>query len=104
MIDRPEIFKKVQGMIQGNTADHITLTLGALASRKDSSEILAKINCPTLVVVGEQDKVTTVDVNQKLADGIKGAKFHKIAKAGHLPNIEQPDVFNKICDQFLQSF
>lgn len=98
-----EIYRKVQDMILANSADNITMTLGALASRKDSTDSLPKILCPTLVVVGEQDKVTSVEVNEKLAQGIKGSVFKKIANAGHLPNVEQAEIFNKVCEQFLQS-
>ena len=100
---KPEVFQSIHKMILTNTVDNITMTLGALASRKDSSDFLPKINCPTLVIVGEHDKVTPVEVNEKLAAGIKGSVFKKVPNAGHLPNIEQPDIFNKICEEFLLS-
>ncbi len=100
----PEIYKKVQDMILKNSAENIAMTLGALASRKDSTEFLSKIECPTLVIVGEQDKITPVETNEKLSKAIKISVFKKIANAGHLPNLEQPEAFNEACKQFLNSY
>jgi pimeloyl-ACP methyl ester carboxylesterase len=48
-----------------------------------------------MVVVGEGDRLTPVAEVQKLAAGIAGARMVKIPGAGHLPNIEAPEAFDR---------
>lgn len=53
------------------------------------------------MLVGADDKVTSVDVNLKLSNDIKNSNFKIIEKAGHLSNIEQPEIFNKHIEEFI---
>jgi pimeloyl-ACP methyl ester carboxylesterase len=57
---------------------------------------------PTLVVVGEQDTLTPPTVAESLAARIRGAKLVRIEGAGHLSNLEKPDLFNAAVNSFLQ--
>ena len=34
-------------------------------------------------------------------DGIAGAKMELLDGAGHFPNVEQPDAFNAVLEEFL---
>lgn len=62
----------------------------AIMGRADSRPGLGAIRCPTLVVGGAQDGLTTPEIMGEIADGIPGAGFTLIEKAGHLTPIEQP--------------
>ncbi len=62
----------------------------AILSRPDSRPGLAAIACPTLVIGGAQDSLTTPAIMAEIADGIKGAAFTLIEGAGHLTPLEQP--------------
>ena len=64
---------------------------------------LREIPCPIQVIVGEQDAATPPADSKRMAEKIKGAKLEIIPNAGHLSNIEQPDVFNKAVRKFLES-
>lgn len=66
----------------------------AIMSRPDNRPFLGKINCPTLVIVGEQDRLTPVKVAQEMVDGIAGARLEVIANCGHLSTMEQPRAVN----------
>lgn len=63
---------------------------------------LSRISVPTLVVVGDQDRLTPPSVARDLAAGIAGAELAIIRNAGHLANIEQPALFNSILVDFLR--
>jgi len=63
----------------------------------------ATVNVPTLVICGTEDTVTPPALSQELAADISGATLALIEGAGHLSNIENPDVFNNALRQFLQS-
>ena len=68
--------------------------------KSDHTDILSKINVPTLVVVGELDSLSPSLANE-IANEITGAKLEIITGAGHLSNIEQPEIFNSKVIKFL---
>ena len=73
----------------------------ALLHRIDSSETLATINVPTLVLVGDEDTVTPVSDAMLLAASIHGSRLVTVAGAGHLSPLEQPSVVNAAVAEFL---
>jgi len=56
---------------------------------------------PTLVIVGDKDLVTPVDLSNELVDLIPDARMQVIPGAGHLSNLEMPHDFNRIVEDFL---
>jgi 3-oxoadipate enol-lactonase len=68
----------------------------------DQRERVSAIAVPTLVLVGDQDRVTPPDLSQQLADAIPGAKLLVLAGAGHLSNIERPGDFNTAVQVFIE--
>ena len=69
-----------------------------LADQRDRAEA---IRVPTLVIVGDQDLVTPVDLSNELVDLIPDARMQLIHGAGHLGNLEKPDAFNRLIDDFI---
>ena len=63
---------------------------------------LGGIKVPTMVVVGSEDRLTTVDMARELAAEIPGAELTIIDDAGHLVNIEKPAEFNAAVLGFLK--
>jgi 3-oxoadipate enol-lactonase len=60
-----------------------------------------EIGCPTLVLVGEFDLLTPVDEARAICEGIPNSRLVTIPRAGHLSNIEQPEIFNREVLDFL---
>ncbi|WP_149538655.1 alpha/beta fold hydrolase [Siccirubricoccus phaeus] len=54
---------------------------------------LPAIKAPTLVLWGESDGIVKPSYGEAMARLIPGARFARIAAAGHHPEIEQPDAF-----------
>ena len=50
---------------------------------------LALMPVPALVAWGESDRIVDVDYGRRYANSIAGARFERIAEAGHFPHIEQ---------------
>jgi pimeloyl-ACP methyl ester carboxylesterase len=63
----------------------------AIMSRPDSRSSLGAIDCPTLVLVGNEDILTPVSAARTIADGIVSSKLHIVQDCGHLSTMEQPD-------------
>jgi pimeloyl-ACP methyl ester carboxylesterase len=59
-----------------------------------------KIECPTLVLFGDQDVLK--EKEKEILRGIKGAKSVILHDAGHVPQMDQPEAFLKEVNQFLR--
>ncbi len=62
---------------------------------------LNEITAPTLVVVGDKDVPTVLEVADLLMDSIPNARKAVIHDAAHLPNLEHPEEFNRLVLDFL---
>jgi len=62
---------------------------------------LARIDLPTLIIVGEQDVATVPEKAGRIHEAIKGSKLVRIPGAGHTSTIEQPERVNAALDEFL---
>jgi 3-oxoadipate enol-lactonase len=57
---------------------------------------LPKLSVPALVVCGDEDPGTPPSENRRIAGLVPGARYEGIAAARHMPNVEQPEAFNRI--------
>jgi 3-oxoadipate enol-lactonase len=99
-----DVENRIRQMIYIATPQGIAAASRGMAQRVDSTELLAGITCPTLVIVGEQDTLTPPTVAQEYASQIQGAQYAVIPQAGHLSNLEQPELFLQVVRGFLGSF
>ena len=63
--------------------------------------LLRTPTCPTLVIWGERDRLSSVDTGKRVAAEINGAKFTVIPRVAHMPQIEQPEAFLQVAQPFL---
>ncbi len=73
-----------------------------LAYQPDDLEAMRAINCPALVIVGEQD-APFVGVSRQMAETIPHASLAVIPDAGHSPQFENPDAWFDALRGFLSS-
>ncbi|HTK09782.1 MAG TPA: alpha/beta fold hydrolase [Ktedonobacteraceae bacterium] len=100
---RPEVEIHVRRMIDAATPPGIAAASRGMAQRQDATALLATIQCPTLVIVGERDMLTPPGVAREYASQIAEARFAIIPRAGHLSNLEQPERFLEEVRIFLNS-
>lgn len=86
----------VGGWIADQPAEAIAAAALGMAERPDSSGDLATIDVPTLVITSDLDALIPADVTATIADRVPGARLETIEGAGHLSNVERPDVFDPI--------
>lgn len=70
-------------------------------ARVDLLDRLKEIDCPALVIVGDQDHGTPPEMARQIHANLRGSKLTVIASAAHLSNIEQPAAFNEALTAFL---
>jgi 3-oxoadipate enol-lactonase len=75
-------------------------TVRANTARTDYPDA-QQIRVPTLLVFGEDDRLTPPAIGRSMQAKIPGAELVIIPTAGHLSNIEQPAVFNQAVLDFL---
>ena len=75
----------------------------AIMGRPDSRPMLKSISCPTLVLVGEEDKLTPVSMAQEMCDGISGSALTVLPGSGHLSTLEAPDVVTRALRTWLMA-
>jgi pimeloyl-ACP methyl ester carboxylesterase len=97
----PAAVEFVTSIIVENDASAVMYALMAMRDRPDSSMTLERINCPTLVIVGEHDVVTRIEECRTMAEALPEGIFVQIPKAGHLSNVDNPTAFNQTLDEFL---
>ncbi|MBJ6123270.1 alpha/beta fold hydrolase [Sphingomonas mollis] len=74
----------------------------ALLARPDINEAIAAIHVPTLVAVGDRDRICTPDDARALSARIAGARFHLLRSCGHLSPMERPGEVTTLLRQWLQ--
>ena len=67
----------------------LTTDLIACNNYKNGSEALKTINCPTLLIFGELDKMINLEKGKKFADLIPNSKTHVIKNSGHMNMFEE---------------
>ena len=67
----------------------------------DVRDRLRELRAPALVICGEDDLLTPPQGSRQLVEGIPGARFTLLPRAGHMVFHEQPDGFHAALDPFL---
>jgi pimeloyl-ACP methyl ester carboxylesterase len=98
----PKVVASSKKVIAAMDPKAIASALVALATRTDTTESLATIQVPTLVIVGEKDALTPPSDSRALAAAIPGARLVEIPGAGHFSNLQAPGPFNAALLGFLR--
>jgi len=73
----------------------------ALLTRPSVGDLLPRIACPTLVIVGEEDRWSPVSQHREIAAAIPAARLRIVAGAGHMAPAESPPAFNAALAEWL---
>ena len=84
---------------QGTTAAHADWLVDLLVPPKDAvstrEEEIAKFALPTALIWGDKDEVSPLDVGQTLNKLITDSTLDVMPNIGHIPQIENADLFHK---------
>jgi len=100
--NKKDVVESVREMILESSPDGVVAALGAMRDRPDSSDLLEKIDVPTLVVGGAEDALSTPEIMSQMARKIPDSRHHTFSGAGHLSNLEAPEEFNTALHEFLE--
>jgi pimeloyl-ACP methyl ester carboxylesterase len=69
----------------------------------DQRDLLPRIAVPTLLIWGESDTRSPLRVARQFKEAIPRAELVVLPAAGHMSNLEQPELFNAAVRRFLES-
>ena len=98
-VDDPLVAPIVLGMAERVGVEAFIRQQTAILGRQDSRPVLARIECSTLVMVGEQDRITPLSIARDMAASIVDSRLVVVADCGHLPPIERPKI---VADQMVR--
>lgn len=98
---RPDLVDGARAMMRKMSAEDISLVLRGMAERPDSVADMKSINVPALIVIGEEDVLSTVADGELMRQNIAGSELKVIPKAGHYAPWEQPEAVGTVLRQFL---
>lgn len=99
---RPEIVDQVRRAIAAAPPQGAAAAQRGMALRPDVSAELASIRQPTLVIVGEEDAISTAAEMSSFASSIPGAELLLVPDAGHMAPLENPAIVNPALLRFLR--
>ena len=79
----------------------LAVDLNACNNYKDGKESLKKINCPTLCIFGNLDKMVPLEVGNKMVSMIKNSKKEVIDNCGHMIIFEKAFEMRQIVKDFI---
>ena len=100
---RPDLVEGARAMMRQMSAEDISQVQQGMAGRPDSVRDLKTINVPTLILIGEEDELSTVGNSELMRQQIPGSQIKIIPKAGHYAPWEKPEDVGEILRQFLDS-
>ena len=84
---------------QAGAAATLERTVAAL--REANGHRLGEIDRPTLLICGSEDHGAPPENTRQMHAAIKSSRSLAIEQAGHISNIEHPDIFNDAVVRFL---
>jgi len=79
----------------------LAVDLNACNNYTTGKESLEKINCPTLCIFGDLDKMVPLKVGNKMAELIKNSETKVISNCGHMIIFEKAFEMRKLVKEFL---
>lgn len=96
-----ELVDEVYDIVNDRRKAISTLYLAKSAVRHNLREELQNITCPSLLIWGNQDRITPPFVGEEFDKLLPDSKLHFLEKCGHAPMMELPEQFNTLVEKFL---
>ncbi len=94
----------VQKMINSprQVQEGLAVDLRACNDYKNGLKAAENVNCPTLCILGDKDKMVPLEKGKKMAGSIKNSQFEVLNECGHMNIFEKAFEMREIGKNFLQ--
>jgi pimeloyl-ACP methyl ester carboxylesterase len=98
---KPELVETVRKIMESTPMEAILGDLTGMKERPDSLQTLEDVKLPALILHGADDQIIPVQEAEAMQRAIPGSQIEILPNAGHLLNLEQPEMFNHAVRRFL---
>ena len=100
--NNPEIINKIRNWVLANKKDVYPNAYQVLVDGVDELlEPILNINCPTLVLTGDEDYGNSPQMSMEISKQIKGSRLEILSGLKHMALVEDAPTVNKIIIEFL---
>jgi pimeloyl-ACP methyl ester carboxylesterase len=103
LAQRPAVVERVRALVRQATPAGVAAAQRAMAARPDSTPLLSQLDIPNLVIQGLDDPYISEAEARSMAAQMKSVRFVTVPEAGHLPNLERPEIVTQAVEDFLAS-
>ena len=96
-----ELVDELQQMLMDRTYVRFLIRVAKATRDYNVKSELEKLKLPTLIVWGQEDRITPPGVAQEFKEHLDNAQLVFLDRCGHSPPIEQPQAFSRILRDFL---
>ena len=89
-IARPDLVDRMGQWISDQGPHAVAWAQRAMAARPDRSHVLTAFTGPALVVVGEEDDISPLDVARRMSYLLPDSDLWIVPRSGHMTSIENP--------------
>jgi pimeloyl-ACP methyl ester carboxylesterase/predicted amidohydrolase len=98
-----EYLKELAFEVCQKTTQEIAINCFSNFLKEDLRPLLGKINIPTLILHGGDDRAVMLEGAKYMHENILGSKMYIFKGKGHAPSITAADEFNKILEEFVKT-
>jgi pimeloyl-ACP methyl ester carboxylesterase len=99
----PEVVDRLRRRAVGTMSKHTAGEADPLVPVRDTWDRVAKIEVPVLAINGAIDSLDHIGMAERLTGAVVNGRAVSIEGTAHYPNMERPDVFNAILEDFLRT-
>ncbi|MGI5488719.1 alpha/beta fold hydrolase [Microtetraspora malaysiensis] len=99
----PGVAANLRRMARATMSKHAVGEANLLVPVRDTWERIPKIHVPVLAINGALDSPDHIGMAERLADAVADGRVASIDDTAHYPNMERPDLYNDILDDFLRT-
>jgi len=100
---RPAVVSYVRDTVRADDLESCSWAVRSVVPRRpDQRALLSRITTPVLVVAGAEDATFPNAETKAMADAIPGAAFVVLDGVAHLAGLEDPDLVNRVVEDFLR--
>jgi pimeloyl-ACP methyl ester carboxylesterase len=85
------------------TVEELVRTLEALRDRPDATEVVRSFAGPLWIAVGDNDPFLPLEEAREIVAAAPNGRLEVFEGVGHFTNMEQPERFNELLREFLES-
>ena len=101
--NRPELVAEARAIMNNTSLEGVLGDLEGMKNRPDSTASLANVRVPARIIFGADDQIIPQSEAQEMLSALPDAGLDVIPEAGHLVNLEQPEAYNLLLQEFILS-